>query len=323
MRKSISNVFIMLSLLAITSCGSDKDEVISEGPTVKSTNEVQLKATINTTETRAGLGPLGSNFTVDIPIGIYAHNGAWLAGATANKINNDAATVSGAAGHNVTFAGGPYYYPSDGSTLSFFAFAPRGTEATAAGAGTAPFVNIPINGQDDVMWCTATGQKVGSNPAQAPVLAFNHVLTQLQFTFKSDVTYPASGNVVTSLLVKTQPNMVNMNVGTGAYTVSGTADMQALSSANQSAGIAITSAGTNANSPVITTPASGAAAYTLSIVVKPAGSESTVTYNANVNITTAVGSAHMIILTFTETAVTATTTVADWLTGTGGSVTVL
>lgn len=323
MKKSISHLFIMMSLLAVASCDSDNDNISTEQPTVKNTGEVQLKAAISTPQSRASLGPIGSSFATDFPIGVYAHNGAWLAGTSANKINNDAATVSGSAGHSITFGSGPYYYPIDGSDLSFFAFAPRGTETTAAGAGTAPIVSIPINGHDDVMWCTTTGRKVGSDPAQAPVLAFNHLLTQLQFTFKADVTYPASGSVVTSLLVKAQNNTVNMNVGTGSCTYSGTADMQALSSADQTAGIAITSAGTNANSPIITTPASGTTAYTLAIVVKPAGSQSTVTYNANVNITTVVGSAHMITLTFTETAVTATTTVADWLTGTGGSVTVL
>lgn len=318
MRNLIFGLFITSLAFQFTGCSEDCDS--SDGV---DNNQISLRAAVQTLSTRASLGPLNSNFTTDFPIGVYANNSTWKAGTTANVINNDLATVAGAAGHIVTFGGGPYYYPVDGSTLNFFAYAPQGTEATPAGAGTAPFVNIPITGQDDVMWCTATGSKNGSNAPQAPVLNFQHRLTQLQFTFKSDATYPASGSVVTSLLVKAQPNVVNMNIGTGVCTYSGSADMQALSTANQTSGIAITSAGTNANSPVVTAPATGATAYALTIVVKPAGSSSNVTYNANVNITTVIGSAHMITLTFTGTAVTATATVADWVIGTGGSVSVL
>lgn len=317
MKKLLFGLYIVPLFFLFTSCNNGDED------TSENSNEVRLQARVESTDLKASLGPLNGSFSTSFPIGVYAYNTDWVEGSSANVINNDPATVAGTGEHAVTFGSGPYYYPADGSTLSFFAFAPRGTEATEAGDGTPPFVDISINGQDDVMWCTSTGYKSGSDPAETPILNFAHKLTQLQFTFKADATYPASGSVVTSLLVKAQPNMVNMDVETGDCTYDGSADMQALSTENQSAGLAITAAGANANSPVITAPASGATAYSLTIVVKPAGSLTTVTYNANVNITAVVGSAHMITLNFTRTAVTATTTVADWITGTGGSVNVL
>ena len=234
MKKLLFGLYIMSLFFQFTSCNND-----NEG-TSENSNEIRLQAKVESTDLKASLGPLNESFSTSFPIGIYAHNGDWLEGNSANVINNDGATVAGTGEHAVTFGSGPYYYPADGSTLSFFAFAPRGTEATAASDGTPPFVNISINGKDDVMWCTSTGYKIGSDPAQTPILSFAHKLTQLQFTFKADDTYPASGSVVTSLLVKSQPNVVNMNVETGDCTYSGSADMQALSTENQSTGLTLT-----------------------------------------------------------------------------------
>lgn len=109
--------------------------------TSRNSDIIELRASVQANGVEKA-GPVNSNFTTDFPIGIYAYNGAWKAGTSGNVINNDQANVLGAAGHNVTFGGGPYYYPTDGSVLNFFAFAPRGTEATAAGAGTSPVVTL-------------------------------------------------------------------------------------------------------------------------------------------------------------------------------------
>lgn len=178
-----------------------------------------------------------------------------------------------------------------------------------------------MTGQKDIMWATSTGRKDGSSAAIPPILNFQHQLTQLQFTFKSATNYPAPGNSVVSLTVNNQPALATMTVESGTSTFSGSAAMQALSSTNQTNGIAITTNGTDASSPVMTNTGS---AYSLNITVKPAGGGSNVTYsNVPVSLTTQAGKAHMITLTFTATAVTASATVADWLTGTGGTVTVL
>ncbi|WP_165026389.1 fimbrillin family protein [Dysgonomonas sp. ZJ279] len=318
MRRVTLSLFAVFSLFLIGCSDDDGTETDLGRSRDPSSSIISLKAEVqSSTEVKAG--PINSSFSTDFPIGIYAYKSAWLAGSV-NVINNDSATVAGAAGHNITFAHGPYYYPADGTTLNFFAFSPQAAESTAAGAGTSPVVTHTITGQEDVMWTSSTGSKVGSAPATAPVLNFAHKLTQLQFTFQSDTTYPASGNSVTSLTVNAQPNTVLMNVETGVCTFSGSMAMQALSTANQSSGIGITTAGANANSPVMT---NAGTSYSLTIIVKPAGSPAVTYTNVPVTLTTTAGSAHMITLKFTETAVTATATVAAWVTGTGGNVTVL
>lgn len=327
---STQKMFLGSLVLAVllVSCDSDNDsiDVTDHG--------IKLSANVidSHTKTKANVvnGPINSTFTIDFPIGMYAYDSelGWRAGAsnsstpnTPNLINNDSATVSGAAGHAISFATGPYYYPSGGEVVNFYAYAPYATETTAADTDTAPKVTINLTGQQDVMYATSTGHKSGSSSIVAPVMNFVHKLIQLQFTFQSGTGYPVSGNSVVSLLVKAQPNSLVLNVGDGSFTTSGSADMQALSTANQTAGIGITAAGTNANSPVITVPASGATAYTLDVVVKPAIGNSTITYTGvPVNITTVTGNAHMITLTFNGTSITASTTVADWATGTGASV---
>lgn len=303
---------LALSLLFI-SCTNDND-IIPEN----SSSEIKMNATVQTTTLRSG--PINGNFTTDFPIGIYAYNSAWKAGST-NVINNDNATVAGAAGHSITFDGGPYYYPSDGTTVSFFAFSPQATETTAATTGTSPVVTHTITGQQDVMWASATGSKSGSAAAVNPIINFQHVLTQLQFIFKSDITYPATGNTVVSLTVKAQPTLVRMVVGTGVCTFATNADMPVFTATTLPAGVNIATAGTNANSPIMT---SAAASYLFDIVIKPASGAPNVTYsNVPLTLTTVAGSAHQITFTFFETVVTATSTVANWIAGTGGSVSVL
>lgn len=309
MKKLLCGIF---SLILLASCSNDDDDARSAS---KEKAVIQLNCDVLTAMTRVGLGPINSGFSTAFPIGIYANDGAWLAGATANWINNDNATVSGTGPHPVTFGSGPYYYPTDGSTLNFYAFAPQAVESTPAGAGSSPIVTHTIDGTQDVMWSTATGYKIGSAAAVPPVLTFAHKLTQLQFTFVSGTGYPASANKVVSLLLKAQPTTAAMNVATGGCTFSGSADMQALSAANQTAGISIVTAGTNANSPLMTNTA---ASYTMDIVVKAGAGNVTYT-GVPVTVTSAIGSAHMITITFSSTAITATATVTNWATGSTGS----
>lgn len=245
---------------------------------------------------------------------MYAYVGSWQAGTSANLINNDNATVEGEAGHSVTFGGGSsYYYPTDGELVNFFGFAPQGTESTAAGSDTAPFVEINMTGQEDIMHATTTAS-LESSVSTPPVFNFAHKLTQLQFTFKAGDNYPATGYSVISLTVNNQPTLATMNVGSGALTFDGSANMQALSTANQSAGITITAdPGTNANSPIMTQIAN---TFYLTIIVKTSGGESVTYNNVPVNLTTEAGNAYMITLTFNPTGINATATVADWIQGT-------
>lgn len=315
---------LLLASCALLFSACDKDD---SKECANYSDEIKLNASVKISQvkSRASLGPVNSSFNFDFPIGIYAYKGTdWS--ATTNLINNDAATVSGTnvtnQRHAITFGSGPYYYPSDGSTVHAFAFAPRGTESLAAGAGTSPVVDIAMSGHDDVMWASGTGYKIGSAAAVAPELNFAHKLTQLQFRFLAGVNYPAN-NLVKSLTVNAQPSVAHMTVGTGECTFSGSVAMEALSAASQSSGISISATpGTNANSPVMTKTVSGSGAYSLTIVVKQGNGNPDVTYvNVPIDLSAVTGESHMITLEFTEAAITATATVADWITGSGASIT--
>lgn len=278
-------IFLLIaSFFGLLSCNKEDDGRLDYN------RQIKLQASVEPTLVIRNTGPITSAFTTDFPIGVFAHNGSWLAGASANVINNDTAVVAGAGAHNITFGDGPYFYPSDGSYITFFAFAPRGTVVTPPGAGTPPMVNISITGRTDVLWATNRGRKVGSAPAENPVLNFAHKLTQLQFTFKSASTgYPAAGNRVVSLKVMAQPNVVAMNVENGTYTSSGNTDMEALSQVNQTNGIEITLAGNNANSPIMTVPVDTSIAYNLTVVVRPQGSATTVSYTGSIVVDAEMG----------------------------------
>lgn len=312
MKKFIVLYLFTVSFIALHSCDG------GNSLTLETDQEVRLRASVIDGEGLGvrSLGPITSQFSIDFPIGVFAHSGTWLAGPNANIINNDAAIVSGANPHNIRFGNGLYYYPSDGSDVTFFAFAPQGKVVREAAVDKSPIVEIPITGKDDVMWATAKGRKFGSAPVEAPILTFAHKLTQLQFAFKSAPSgYPEAGNRVVSLKVEKQPTTLNMNVETGEYTALGSADMEALSQENGASGIEITAAGNNAKSPVMTVPTAATEPYKITLLVKPANSEVLIPYQVSVIVGAEMGKSHMITLVFYGTTVSATTLVTDWIIG--------
>lgn len=304
---------MVILTLGLFGCSSD------DGVDVNDSNEIKLTAGVKKLSLRSSsLGPLDNNFTVDFPIGIYAYNVAWKADAT-NLINNDNATVKGDAPHDVTFENSTnYYYPTNGSIVQFRAFAPQGTESTPATAGTAPKVDIVINGHDDVMFAKATGFKNGSEPVSNPVLNFGHLLTQLRFTLQTDASYTSTVAKVVSLKIKEQPSIVTLDVEDGSVTFSPTnlIDMEAITASSQTA---IGSVAVDTRSPLMTKPASS---YLLEVVVQtdPIDATKTVTYDATITVVGDEGVSNMITLTFTAKGITATATVAAWVVGDGGSV---
>lgn len=312
MNKFSSSLAAVILTFGFFGCSSDDD-----GIDVNDSNAIKLTAGVNSISLRNSLGPLNSNFSVDFPIGIYAYNVDWKAGST-NLINNNNATVSGTSPHDVAFGSSAiYYYPTDGSTVHFRAFAPQGLESTPAAVGVAPKVDITITGHDDVMFASATGFKQGSEDASIPQLNFAHLLTQLQFSLKTDASYASTVAKVVSLKIKQQPSVVTLDVGAGTITFGSTLiDMEAITTASQTA---LGSTTLNAQSPLIIRPATS---YLLSVEVQPDpdDDDTTVTYDATITLDAITGRAHMVTLTFTAHGISATATVADWVTGTGGSV---
>ena len=75
----------------------------------------------------------------------------------------------------------------------------------------------------------------------------------------------------------------------GTYTSKGSADMEALSAADQTAGVEITTAGVDANSPVMTVPLAAGLPYNLTMVVQPLNSATTVSYTTALTTTAEMG----------------------------------
>ena len=121
-----------------------------------------------------------------------------------------------------------------------------------------------------------------------------------------------------SLKLKQQPSIVTLDVEEGDITFGSTnlIDMEAIT-ANSQTGIG--SVAVDTRSPLMTRPG---ASYSLEVVVQPdpADAAKTVTYDATITADGSTGVANMITLTFTAKGITATATVADWITGDGGSV---
>ncbi|WP_459783353.1 fimbrillin family protein [Bacteroides rodentium] len=162
------------------------------------------------------------------------------------------------------------------------------------------------DGSNDVMISgEASGNKTTGG---ALVFTFNHLLTQLQFTFKAGAGFPATGKTVTSITIKNQqtPASLNINDGTVSYNPTG-------------AGITLTgsyaiSADPGTTATVYPMVKSGATSVVMDIV---AGG---VTYpNVTVNLNTETGKAHNIILTFTPKGITVSAIVTPWVTGGTGS----
>lgn len=303
-------------IFAFNFLGCDNSD---DGPDVNNSNKIKLTGGVKSVSLKSSLGPLNQVFNVDFPIGIYAYNGSWKAGST-NLINNDNAVVEATSPHNVIFASSTgYYYPTDGSVVYFRAFAPQGSQSTESTVGVGPKVDININGHDDVMFASAEGFQIGSASASNPVLNFSHLLTQLQFTLKTDATYISTKAKVVSLKIIDQPSTVTLDVESGHITFgsSGLINMEAVVvNSNTTLG----STALDMESPLMTQPKTS---YQLAVDVQPDPDDATkkITYNATITVNAEKGNAHMITLTFTAKGITATATVADWIQGSGGSTT--
>lgn len=318
MRKMI--VTLLVTPLLLTNCVKESD---TREKGCEENTEIRVKIEVEALE--ASKGPISDTFSVGFPIGIYGKYEKWLEG-NANCINNDSAMVSHSVEHEAIFSCGPYYYPSDGSDVNIYAFAPHAQETTAAQLEKAPVVTHTITGQEDVMWGVSTGYHIKYSTTVQPPLKLKHKLAQLQFTLKSGESYPKSGNRVVSLAVKAQPTTVKMDVESGLCVFSGSADMQALSPANQAAGIEITAAGTNTYSPILTIPDDTPTPYMVDIMVKSAQgskgtSDTTIAYrDIPVNLAAKPGNAYAITIVFDLKSIATFINVAGWTSGSSGTV---
>lgn len=274
-----------LAALAFASCSSDDEPCVKNDDRV----EIRLSADVNEVKTKAPVNSGASvtaQFVASATTGDYTTN-AWTASATF--------TASTTASASFSFSPAQYYSPT-GSTIYIKGFYPAGTVS----GKTVTFTGM--NGSQDLM---ISNEQSGSKASATP-LAFNfsHLLTQLQFNLVAGTGF-GTGITVTKIVVRSQqtPQTLDLNAGTVAYNTAADVSING--------NYAITSGGSTAtdypmfkagNSIVLSVTTSDGVTYP----------DATIT-----GLTTAVGQAHLITLTFTPLQITATATVAAW--GTGGT----
>ena len=154
----------------------------------------------------------------------------------------------------------------------------------------------------------ASGSKTTSNPL---AFTFNHLLTQLQFTYKAGAGFPTSGKNVTSISVKDQQTPASLNLNDGSLTYNPVGSGFTLT------GTFPISADPGTTATVYPMVKSGATSVKLGIIADG------VTYpDVTVTLTTETGKAHNIILTFTPKEITATAIITAWVTGGSGTATI-
>ncbi len=288
--------FILMTMTAtlMAGCSTDEENECTSPPNEYPV-EIMASAGVSGIQTRSPINTgqsVTAGFIASASGGDYSTN-LWTAAGTFTASTTTSATFS------LTPA---QYYPADGSTVHIKGYYPQGTLS----GNTVTFSET--DGSNDVMISgEASGNKTTGG---ALAFTFNHLLTQLQFTFKAGTGFPATGKTVTSITLKNQqtPASLNINDGTVSYNPAG-------------AGITFTgsyaiSADPGTTATIYPMVKSGATNVVMDIV---AGG---VTYpNVTVNLNTETGKAHNIILTFTPKGIIVSAIVTPWVTGgTGASV---
>lgn len=288
--------FMYLAMLAALISGCLSDDENECGP---STNdppvEIKLSAGVFDIKTRAPVNSgqsITANFVATSTAGNYSSN-LW------NATGSFTASAPGAPN---SFSFTPkQYYPTNGNTVYIKGYYPTGTLA----GNIASFSET--DGSNDVMITAEVSGSKTTNGALA--FTFNHLLTQLQFTFVAGAGFPATGKTVTSINIKNQQTPASLNINDSTFTYN-----PAGFTLTGSFAITATPGTKAAVYPMVKT---GATSVVLGIIADG------VTYpDVTVSLTTVKGSAHNITLTFTPKEITATAVVTEWVTGGTGSATI-
>lgn len=285
---------ILTSLLA--GCSSDNDDDCSSVPPKESPVEIKLNAGIFDIQTRA---PVNTGQSVTAKFVASASTGDYT-----SNLWNATGTFTAATSASAPFSFTPsQYYPTNGSTVYIKGYYPAGTIA----GNTVSFTET--DGSNDVM---ITGEASGSKTTSGALgFTFNHLLTQLQFTFKAGSGFPASGKNVTSISVKNQQTPASLSLADGTVTYNPVGSGFTLTGTYPITG----DPGTTAT--IYPMVKSGTTSVVLGIIADG------VTYpDVTVTLTTETGKAHNITLTFTPKEITATAIVTAWVTGGTGSSTI-
>lgn len=286
-------MMMVMTAALFTGCLSDGNEE-DRGDITPTNGLVEIKgnAGVFDIHTRAPVStgnPIVAKFVASATTGDYSTN-LWSA--------TGSFSASATASPSFSFTPAQYYLVN-GNTVYIKGYYPAGTLSN----NTATFAEI--DGSNDVM---ITSEVSGSKATTVPLaFTFNHLLTQLQFTFVAGTGYLQTGKNVTSIAIKNQQTPASLNISSGVvsynvatpFTLTGTFPITGT---------------TGTLATVYPMVKSGATTVVLGITADG------VTYeDVTVNLTTETGKAHNITLTFTPKEITATAIVTAWVVGGAGS----
>lgn len=290
---------IILSLLAIaamTGCTKSSEEEIDPNAPV----EIEFGATIASTS-RAVLKE-NSAFNAYV----VREDVEGLTEPTFVKLTPIEANVDNAG--KVTIAS--QYYDTDNKTSYFIGFTADKTTTAATGESTATVSYTGIDGLTDIMATKKLSAGSKTNK-ETVILAYQHLLSQLQFKFIAGANFPETGIKVSSLKIKNVKNAATLTLGDTpslAFTGDATNEYTIFTSKEYE----ITKAGTNATEAALVE--ANLASIELEITANG------VIYNSTVTLTTAASQAHVITLTFLPSNATfGTATIGTWSNGAAGT----
>lgn len=277
--------------MALTGCSSE-DDCTTDNPQVSDPPvEIKISAGIPGLLSRA---PVNTNDNITAPFVASTTNGDYTTNAWVSTATFVASPTPTSA---LSFNPSRYYSPTATSPIYITGYYPAGTLSGKT-------VTFASNGMEDVMiTAQATGTKATATPLS---FTFNHLLTQLQFQFKSGAGYPASGNNVTQIVIRSQKMPATLTLNDGSLTYATASDL------TLNGTYPITTAGATAvDCPMVK---SGEA-----LVIGVTTSDGVVYPDATISLTTQVGKAHLITFTLTPKEITSTVSVTAWAPGGGGS----
>ena len=212
----------------------------------------------------------------------------------------------------------PQYYPVDGASLSFFAWAPAITP-TAGTTTDAPVATYTLTGQEDLLWAAdATGIGV-SHPQQQPSFTFRHLLKQITFRVIAGEGFPGDVYRVTSIKITGVQTAARLNTvsGTLTFDATPTADLTAYADPT---GISIPTAGAGIPGSVMFAPGT-----TFTISVTAGGTEyDDLTVTLSGTDAGQAGKSHEVTLTFNGSKLIVTSVwMQDWTLADAGTVDVI
>ena len=295
----MKKVFVLISMaLAIYGCSSSEDESIPDNPDNNNPVEIKLNTGILDVKTRAPITAGNPVSAVFVASGTSGNYSTYLWSDTVSF--NASATPSAALSFTPK-----QYYPSNSTTVYIKGYYPESSVATTDNI-------VKFNATDGSADVLLTSEQSGTRLTASPLnFVFNHLLTQLQFKFVAGVVFP-TGKTVTNLVIKnaqTFPTQLDLNTGTLTYSTTPITFSGKSYPIGNSSGSAITDYPmVQAATPVI-----------LSITTSDGVTYPDLTLNS---LTTVVGQSHLITVTFNLVEITATVSVANWVTGTGTGSTV-